>query len=261
MKKRELTTQELTECAALKAAYMRQRHVLSLTQEKVADELGMNQGSFGHYLNGRNALNLEFASKISRILQVPVSEFSPRLADEMLLMANLAYPASNVIEGDFSRIREHSNVAPTQAPYKPGKAYPLISWVAAGGWMESCDNFEPGDAEEWISSEENAGQHGYWLEVKGRSMFDPSGQAPVSFPPGHRILVQPEGFDVISGKFYIARLRDRSGQWETTFKQYIRDAGVEYLQPINPSFETLKIDENVEIIGRIKDTRPPKSLL
>ena len=36
--------------------------------------------------------------------------------------------------------------------------------------MESCDNFLPGDAEEGLSSEENAGTNGYWLEVKGRSM-------------------------------------------------------------------------------------------
>lgn len=154
-----------------------------------------------------------------------------------------------------------ANVHPVLQPNRQPQDYPLISWVAAGGWMESCDNFQPGDAEEWLPSEENAGQHGYWLEVKGKSMYDPSGQAPISFPPGYRILVRPEGFDVISGKFYIARVSTPGGTWETTFKQYIRDAGMEYLQPINPAFETIRIDSTVEIIGRVVDTRPPRSLL
>ncbi|QHF05741.1 helix-turn-helix transcriptional regulator [Pseudomonas asturiensis] len=35
------------------------------------------------YLNGRNAINLEFAFKISRLLEVAVSEFSPRIAAEI----------------------------------------------------------------------------------------------------------------------------------------------------------------------------------
>ncbi|MCT7342191.1 S24 family peptidase [Pseudomonas aeruginosa] len=47
---------------------------------------------------------------------------------------------------------------------------------------------------------------------------------------------------------------------ETTFKQYVRDAGSSYLQPLNPTFETLKVDDNVEIIGRVIDSRPPRSV-
>lgn len=154
----------------------------------------------------------------------------------------------------------HSNVAPTLQPHREAKEYPLISWVAAGSWAESCVIPHRSAADEWLESSENAGLYGYWLEVKGRSMVDPSGQAAASFPPGMRILVQPEGFDVVSGKLYIARLRAPGGSWETTFKQYVRDAGVEYLQPLNPDFETLKIDENVEIIGRVIDARPPRSV-
>lgn len=158
-------------------------------------------------------------------------------------------------------IEEGSNVAPMLQPYREEKEYPLISWIAAGGWAESCDNFQPGDAEEWIASDVNAGPRGYWLTVKGPSMVDPSGHAVTSFPPGMHILVQPEGFDVISGKFYIARRRVSANQRETTFKQYIRDAGIGYLQPLNPSFQTMLIDDDVEIIGRVVDARLPKAAL
>lgn len=69
--------------------------------------------------------------------------------------------------------------------------------------------------------------------------------------------MQPEGFDILNGKLYVAKLID-SG--ETTFKQYVRDAGVEYLRPLNPSYRVMTIDSNVVLIGRVIDARPPRSV-
>ena len=141
----------------------------------------------------------------------------------------------------------HSNVATARQPHRAVKEYPLISWVAAGSWQESCDNFQPGSADEWLISNENAGPHGYWLEVKGNSMLP-------TFTPGMRILVRPEGFDLISGKFYIAKLLDTE---ETTFKQYVRDAGAALLQPLNPAYPILPVTDNVRIIGYVIDAKLP----
>lgn len=123
----------------------------------------------------------------------------------------------------------------------------MISWVAAGSWQESCDNFSPGDAEEWLLSDVLAGPHGYWLEVKGPSMLP-------LFTEGMRILVKPEGFDLVSGKFYIAKLLSTG---ETTFKQYIRDGGMGFLQPLNSAFPVLQITDNVQIIGQVIDGKLP----
>lgn len=145
----------------------------------------------------------------------------------------------------------HANVGPAVQPHRASKGYPLISWVAAGSWQESCDHFEPGIADEWLASDANAGPHGYWLAVKGASMLP-------QFTEGMRILVQPEGFDLVSGKFYIAKLLDTG---ETTFKQYVRDAGLEFLQPLNNQFPTLQITDNVRIIGRVVDAKIAPSLL
>jgi SOS-response transcriptional repressor LexA len=148
-----------------------------------------------------------------------------------------------------------ANIAATSQPHREERQYPLISWVAAGALAESSDEFQPGQAEEFIESNENAGRHGYWLEVKGQSMVSP-GEGP-SFMPKMRILVQPEGFDVVSGKFYIAKMLDTG---ETTFKRYVRDAGSEYLEPLNPSFGTLKMDDRIVLIGRVIDAKLPKSM-
>ena len=141
----------------------------------------------------------------------------------------------------------HANVGPAVQPHRASKEYPLISWVAAGCWQESCDNFEPGSADVWLASDVNAGAHGYWLEVSGPSMLP-------TFTPGMRLLVKPEGFDLISGKYYIAKLMETG---ETTFKQYIRDAGAAYLQPLNNQFPVIQVNDGVQIIGQVVDAKLP----
>lgn len=140
-----------------------------------------------------------------------------------------------------------SNVQAALQPTRPLKDYPLISWVIAGEWAESCDNFHPGDAETWIASTENAGPNGFWLDVRGDSMTCAGNP---SFPEGSRILVQPEA-DLISGKYYVIKLD--SG--ESTFKQYVEDAGIKYLRPLNPGYRTIQIDTAFKIIGRVIDTK------
>lgn len=141
-----------------------------------------------------------------------------------------------------------SNVQMALQPSREPKEYPLISWVIAGEWAESCDNFHPGDADQWLASTENAGPNGFWLDVKGDSM---TCNGNPSFPEGSRILVQPEA-DLISGKYYVVKLLD-SG--ESTFKQYIEDAGLKYLRPLNPNYRTIQINGECKFIGRVIDTK------
>ncbi|HBN9656263.1 TPA: helix-turn-helix transcriptional regulator [Pseudomonas aeruginosa] len=149
---------------------------------------------------------------------------------------------------------EHANVIPVATPPRKRNKYPVISWVRAGDWAESPDNFQPGDADEWLESEEKAGPHGYWLVVNGDSM------TPL-FPQGSRILIQPEGFDLISGKYYVAVCYEPGKKRDTTVKQYVRDAGFEYLKPINPVYRTLEVSDTVRIIGRVVDYKLPAGVL
>lgn len=200
---------------------------LHITQEQLAERIGVTQGGLGHWLNGRREPSLDTINRILGELGIPP------------LVVTLT---------------EHSNTRPVNQPHREAREYPLISWVAAGTWADSGDQIHPRAAEFVIESTENAGEHGYWLEVDGESMVSPSG---FSFPPGVCILVQPEGFDLISGKLYIAKLLSTG---ETTFKQYVRDAGVEYLRPLNPAFKTLEVTDNVRIIGRVIDAKAPRAV-
>jgi len=251
MKKRTLNSTELAECRALKAIFLERRDELGLTQASMAERMGVSQTAVSMYMNGHNALNVAAASKFAQILDVPVGRFSPRISTIIQAMANGAGMAeafrkkADEIEKELA---EHGNVAPMLQPNKAAKEYPLISWVIAGERAESPDNYVPGTAEEWLPSTENAGPHGYWLRVKGKSM---TSETPPSFPEGTPILVKPEGFELVSGKFYIAKHRDG----ETTFKQYIYDAGTEYLAPLNQSFKTFELDDDWRIIGRVIDAK------
>lgn len=150
---------------------------------------------------------------------------------------------------------DESNVSPAlQEPSRRVREYPLISWVIAGEWAESADNYQPGDGEELIPGNAKAGAKGYWLEIKNDSMTP-------HFPEGTRILVQPEGFDLVIGKYYVALLYQPGGARETTFKQYTRDAGIEYLKPLNKEYRPIEVTDQVRIIGRVVDFDPPKGLL
>lgn len=96
MKKRELEDWEKAECLALKEAIdafnAGKSRAETLTQGKIADALGINQGSVSSYLNGYNALNAKVASVISGLISTPVETFSPRLAAEI---AKISLAATN----------------------------------------------------------------------------------------------------------------------------------------------------------------------
>jgi phage repressor protein C with HTH and peptisase S24 domain len=69
----------------LKALYNQKRGELALTQDKIAAELGegVTQGAVSHFMNGRTALSLRAAAVFARALQVPISEFSPTLSEQL----------------------------------------------------------------------------------------------------------------------------------------------------------------------------------
>lgn len=76
--------------AAIKAFNQEKKPGEKISAAKAAESLGMTTTGFHHYLKGKNPLNLNVAMKVSKIYGFPVSSFSPRLAEEMLVLAELA---------------------------------------------------------------------------------------------------------------------------------------------------------------------------
>lgn len=221
----KLTTEQLEDCKRLKALYESKKKELGITQQSIAEMLDISQGAVGHYLNGRNALNLQIAAVFARQLKVSISEFSPSLARE-------AVELSRVIDNNVSDPR----------PYKPSPKYPVLSFVQAGAWNEACEVYTLDQIDEWYESEAHVQGAAFWLRVEGDSMTAPVGK---SVPDGSLILVDT-GKDAENGSLVVAKLIESN---EATFKKLIIDGGSKYLTGLNPTWPTMKVNGNCKVIG------------
>ncbi|WAT26311.1 LexA family transcriptional regulator [Pseudomonas sp. GXZC] len=85
-KKKDLSPELKAECEAAKKLFTQKKNALGLTQAKVAEAADISPAGVAMYLNGTNPLNAKFAVVLSRLLNEPVSRFSPRLAAELTQM-------------------------------------------------------------------------------------------------------------------------------------------------------------------------------
>lgn len=202
---------------------MKERKV---TQEKLAEHLGMSQGGIAHWLSGRREPSLEDIGRLLDYLGLPPMEVDM---------------ASHV----------DSNVETTIQPSR-SFSYPEISWVQAGTAREATEVGNVALCPQH-SSEVWAGDNAFWLRVTGSSMTAASGP---SFPEGTLILVAPD-IEPRAGQYVVARMASTN---EATFKQLVRDAGDLYLRPLNPSYGTKRLDDSWEIVGTVLDGKMPTTL-
>ena len=231
--KKSLTTEQLDDARRLKALYESKKKDLGITQYSIADELGITQGAVGHYLNGRNALNVEVASGFARILQVPISEFSASIASKVAEQAESLKGESNVrFFGE----------------YRSGKRYPVLSSVQAGAWCEACEPYAVKDIDLWLESDAHIQGDAFWLKVEGDSMTAPVG---ISILEGTFVLFDT-GREPINGSLVIAKLSDSN---EATFKKLIIDGGQKYLKGLNPAWPLVPVNGNCKILGVAIETK------
>lgn len=231
MKKKPLTPEQVADASRLKAIFENKKKSLGLSQETLAERMGMGQSGIAQLLNGSNAIGPSHAARLARILGVSVEDFSPSIADEIKEM--------------YASLQ---GVAPT----KPHYEYPLFTFVQAGEFSEVA-SYTARDAKEWVPTTKKASEKAFWLEVKGHSMTAPQGVRP-SFPEGMLILVDPAE-DVETGDFCVA---SANGDSEVTFKKYEKDGGVSYLVPLNPAYRVLDCDHSCRIIGKVVKAQWPE---
>ncbi|MBE3289554.1 LexA family transcriptional regulator [Enterobacter cloacae complex sp. P31C] len=232
-KKKDITPTQAEDAKRLKAIYEAKKKVLGVTQQSIADELDITQGAVGHYLNGRNPLNLPVASVFARLLKVSVEEFSPTLAKELSEMG-------------LNSVNEPS--VPYVIGYTAGKRYPVISSVQAGSWCEALEPYSIKDVDQWLESDAHIQGDAFWLRVEGDSMTAPAG---LSIPEGTFVLFDT-GREPINGSLVIAKLSDSN---EATFKKLIIDGGQKYLKGLNPQWPLVPINGNCRIIGVAIETK------
>ncbi|MCS2172770.1 helix-turn-helix domain-containing protein [Scandinavium sp. TWS1a] len=232
-KKKDITPAQAEDAKRLKAIYEAKKKLLGVTQQSIADELDITQGAVGHYLNGRNPLNLQVASAFARMLQVPVEDFSPALSKELS-----AIGLSSVAESNISYAGK----------YSPSGKYPVISSVQAGSWCEAVEAYSLKDIDIWLESDAHIQGDAFWLLVDGDSMTAPAG---LSIPEGTFVLFDT-GREPINGSLVIAKLSDSN---EATFKKLVIDGGQKYLKGLNPQWPLVPINGNCRIIGVAIETK------
>lgn len=102
---------------------------------------------------------------------------------------------------------------------------PLIAWVSASEYCESPDNFEPGDAEDWIIDPFKHGPSAYCLRVSGPSMWP-------DYRDGEIIVVDPE-IEAKHGKDVVVRTPDE----DHTFKRLQITEDGTFLLALNPEWK------------------------
>lgn len=141
---------------------------LGLTQEKLAERLGVTQGGVGHWLRGRNDPTLVQIDEILRVLGMG------RLG---------VIPDTGIAETDGVY------AAPALGAFR----YPLSDWERLA---------EPAEGAPTLLSDHLADGPSYWLPVEGDAMNSPMG---LSVPAGMLVLVD-SGRSADVGALVIARL-------------------------------------------------------
>lgn len=184
-------------------------------QSAFARQIGRQADYVSRILSGRRGVGEELARDIERKLNLPALWLDG---------------ATNVEPG----------------PYVRGFV-PLISWVQAGHWSEVIDNFQPGDAEEWLPCPVPHGPRTFVLRVRGESMFNPYGRP--SFQEGDLIFVDPDR-EPTNGSLVVVRLDDSK---EAMFKKLVIEGDKCYLRALNPAWPEpiIPIDEDATICGTV----------
>jgi SOS-response transcriptional repressor LexA len=125
---------------------------------------------------------------------------------------------------------------------------PLISWVQAGPWSESCNVLDLADVERWLLCPVPHSKCTAALRVRGDSMTAPLG-APRSYPEGCFIFVDFEKKSPVNGQRIIAKINGDDG---VTFKVFKEEDGRKWLQPLNPMHEPIR--DEFKVLGTVIGT-------
>jgi SOS-response transcriptional repressor LexA len=196
---------------------------MGITQEMLANKMGMTRGAITHYLAGRRVPPLRQFQKLAAILKADPAWLQFGTHSESKLNKKIGAKNENK-EENKNRI-------------------PLLSWEQVSEFIGSTKIAEH-MVKEYLPRFYADQSRWYALRIKGDAMTSPLGNSR-SFHEGDVIIVDPEK-NATHGNYVIALLPNSK---EATFKQYVIDGGVKYLKPLNPQYPITKIDDSAHICG------------
>ncbi|MFB4390285.1 MULTISPECIES: S24 family peptidase [unclassified Pseudomonas] len=195
---------------------------LDVSQEWLAERVGVSQGSVGHWLRKRRQPKLESMNRAFVELGMPHYRVSMQLHVTGQVGEK---PVRYAVEEDEE----------PQLQYIVCFRYPLLDWAALAGDVKSAP------FEVYEQTEYRAEGHAYWLSVGNDAMSASSGR---SVAEGMRILID-DGVPAEPGRLVIARQPGRAA----IFRQLAEEGGQRYLKALNGSYPAQMCEEGCEILG------------
>ncbi|WP_010490743.1 LexA family protein [Pseudomonas sp. S9] len=206
---------------------MSQADVAAGVQELLGGEI-FKQQSYAAIESGKTK-HSKYLAQIARVLGIPPKVVDPsREGPRLVKETSISYSEQATVMNDIVR------------------KLPVIGSIAAGAWCEAIDEFQPGDAEEWIDSPGPTGPRAFVLRIEGISMFNPTG--PVSFADGDKVVIDPS-IEAVKGDFVAAKLTTSD---RVTFKRLQQEDGEWILEAINPDWapKYMRMSEEWHICGK-----------
>lgn len=217
------------------------RKAQGLTLQQLGDVFGITRSSVSDWESGKTRPDQEKLVKLAKVLGTTLQDLLSDTDPKSAVIPELknSKPAT-LLDQNVTGI------------HRAAGALPVISWVQAGEWGEIVDNFQPGDAEEWIVCP--FPNSDFILKVVGESMYNPGGE--LSFRDGDYISVSAKKEPLHRSLVIAKRKNDQSA----TFKQLlIENNGMIMLHALNPSWPNryLEVDEQTHIVGVVTGTWRP----
>ncbi|MGX0891358.1 SOS-response transcriptional repressor LexA [Pseudomonas sp. ADAK2 TE3594] len=198
---------------------------LKVTQEILAERIGMSQGGVGHWLNKRRQPRIQEMNRVLQALGMDYLEVAMVIREP--------------------QVSQDEEISLTQK-YNPYFRYPVSDWRVTGevrdGELLTYGASSAVSKPRFELSDYHAQGAAFWLVVVGDAMTAPTG---VSIAADMLILVDP-AIVPEPGKLVIAQW---PGSAEAVFRKLIEEGGQRYLVPLNPTYPKALYTEECRIIG------------
>ncbi|HEK1009420.1 TPA: helix-turn-helix domain-containing protein [Pseudomonas putida] len=196
---------------------------LDISQEQLAERVGVSQGSVGHWVNKRRQPKVDSMNRVFVELGMPHYHVSLQLR----VLGQLGEESARYeVDG--------ADDAVDLMQYIVCFRYPVLGWDQLG----ASEATEPAVYEQ---TEYLAQGKAFWLTVENDAMSTASGR---SVPQGMRILVDP-GLDAEPGRLVIARQPGKSA----ILRELAEEGGERYLKALNSSYPALVCEDGCEFLG------------
>ncbi|CAI3807038.1 hypothetical protein GLGCALEP_04455 [Pseudomonas sp. MM221] len=196
---------------------------LGLTQEQLAERVGVSQGSVGHWVNKRRQPKIESMNRTFVEIGMPHYNVSLQLRIQGQVGEERGVYGVNDEDDDLDLMQ-----------YIVCFRYPVLGWDELG----TTESAEPGVFEQ---TDYLAQGKAFWLTVENDAMSAVSGR---SVPQGMRMLVDP-GVEVEAGRLVIARQPGKPA----IFRELAEEGGQQYLKALNSNYPALLCEEGCEFLG------------